>query len=249
MKRAVAAPLRSSRALVPRVVARRMAISGRAAASGVPVTSRAASTGASSGERSSKGAPARAPGGSGRAQAQGSCRSDCHPTRSLDLMAEQAEREAAEESGGRSQAVARRTALSPADAAIRPRTALVESTLARWRRPSGSTARQSVKVPPVSIQMRQGRVTKACSPWAAARGRRRALPRAAARARSPCPGPSALRSHFFASPGVAAGQGREAEGGVGLGVLAVQPHAPCGRSGGPRRSGRGPERCRPARGS
>src|SRR6185295_13446461 len=59
-------------------------------------------------------------------------------------------------SRGTCQPVVRRTASAPIRSAIRPRTALVESTLARWRVPAGSRARQSVKVPPVSIQMRQG---------------------------------------------------------------------------------------------
>ncbi len=57
MKWTIRAPRRSSRALVPRVVARRIATGGSGAAEGVPVIRRAASSGASSPDRSSTGLP------------------------------------------------------------------------------------------------------------------------------------------------------------------------------------------------
>jgi hypothetical protein len=57
VKKATRAPWRSSSAFVPRVVPRRMVRGGSAVPAGVRVTSRAARTGASSGERTSKADP------------------------------------------------------------------------------------------------------------------------------------------------------------------------------------------------
>src|SRR3954454_19588025 len=152
ISRAVGAPLRSSSALVARVVASRMAISGSSAESGVRVTSLAARTGASSGERSSKATPARSPSiGPSRRRMVGLESSTVLGSLSLPSRRKVKPRK---NPCGRSQAVARWTT-SRSTPAIRPRTALVESTFARWRFPSGSSARQSVKVPPVSIQICQ----------------------------------------------------------------------------------------------
>src|SRR3954452_2043873 len=152
IKRAVGAPLRSSSALVPRVVASRMAISGSSAESGVRVTSRAARTGASSGERSSKATPARSPAiGSSRRRMVESESSTVLGSLSLPSNRKVKPRK---NPCGRSQAVARWTT-SRSTPAIRPRTALVKSASAEWRSPPGCSAGQSVKVPPVSIQICQ----------------------------------------------------------------------------------------------
>ena len=58
MNNATLAPRRSSSAFVPRVVANRSSIAGNGPPWLVPVTNRAASTGASSGDRTSNRSPA-----------------------------------------------------------------------------------------------------------------------------------------------------------------------------------------------
>ncbi len=73
MNSATGAPLRSSRALVARVVARRMASGGRGASAGVPVTRRAARMGASSGEATSNEVPGVTCSGSGPASSMIRC--------------------------------------------------------------------------------------------------------------------------------------------------------------------------------
>src|SRR5579864_977169 len=173
---ATGAPLRSSRALVPRVVARRMASGGSGRPGGVAVTSRAASTGASSAACSSTATPASSPGGSGPSSCSvapgspgplASTRHDAPPRAPpappagpAAPAASKSSEQPAKKPAGRGSPPPppigiRRTAASPRRAAMRVRSAAVDSTFARRSRPRGSTARQSVNVPPVSTARRQ----------------------------------------------------------------------------------------------
>src|SRR5688572_15102580 len=156
-KIAVGAPRRSSSALVPRVVASRSSTGGSGAAAGVPVTRRHASTGASSGLASSQSAPAPRPAGGAPSSSTTPPSSQARaPTASLPSR----ERRRQPGSGpGTSPVIPSTTRRrSPTAPVTRPRRQALDSTLTRRSgEPSGGTARQSVKVPPVSTQTRQGR--------------------------------------------------------------------------------------------
>ena len=165
-KRATGAPLRSSRALVPRVVARRISTGGRERSWGVPVRSRAASTGASSGERTSNAFPGAGVDGSRRGAGGGSLGRSPGPRPprrhphlpGVGRRTRRAGRRRRDRRSGRSGGSQDSSTTSSSGAttsATRPRREADDSTFSRCGRPSGSKARQSVKVPPVSMRRRQ----------------------------------------------------------------------------------------------
>lgn len=147
-------PERVSRALVPRVVPSRMDMGGSGSPDGVPVITRVASRGAGSGERTSNAAPTGRSSGRGGSSSStaGSARWErtrCGaPARSSSRKSKPVARPSTPAQG------ASTCARAPPPATTCPRSDEELSTLIRHSPPPGSTARQSVNVPPVSTNTR-----------------------------------------------------------------------------------------------
>ena len=151
MNKATREPFRSSKAFVARVVATRNSIGGNAAPSGVFVSRRAPSTGASSPERNSITDPTLQP--SGTSSDSSSVRALAfHPT--TTRASKHSARNPASRPSHVPQSSAIRTRRASTISTMRDRRQPADNTLQRVSDPSGRIAKQSVNVPPVSAEMR-----------------------------------------------------------------------------------------------